>query len=86
MRRIGLGIEDVYAAVGEAAEARFIAYGGEPRRMWSLPLTQVDAPIGGVGGSASWTVQDLVTTWSTVLAASGAYSTVLDMVLDNRQV
>jgi hypothetical protein len=82
----GLGIEDVYASVGEATEARFIAYGGEPRRQWSLPLTQVDAPLGGVGGSAAWTVQDVATTWATVLDASAAYATVLDMVLDNRQV
>jgi len=82
----GLGIEDVYVSVGEATEARLVPYGGEPRRLWSLPLTQVDAPIGGVGGSAAWTVQDLVLTWDTVLDASAAYATVLDMVLDSRQV
>lgn len=82
----GLGIEDVYTSVGEAVEARHVPYGGEPRRLWSLPLTQVDAPLGGVGGSAAWTVSDLATTWATVLDASAAYATVLDMVLDNRQV
>lgn len=80
-----LGIEDVYVAVGEAVEARHVPYGGEPRRLWQLPLTQQDAPIGGAAGSAAWTVQDLATTWTTVLNVSSAYATVFDVVLDNRE-
>jgi hypothetical protein len=82
----GLGIDDMYVAVGEATEGRHIPYGGEPRRLWSLPLTQQDAPIGGVGGSAAWTVQDVATTWSTVLDINATYATVFDLLLDNRGV
>lgn len=82
----GLGLEDAYFAVGEVAEPRLIAYGGEPRRRWSLPLTQVDAPIGGVAGTAGWTVQDVATTYTTVQQVFDAYATVLDLILDNREV
>lgn len=81
----GLGLDDMYAAVGDAGEPRFIPYGGEPRRMWQLPLTEQDSPPGGVGGSAGWTVQDVVTTWATVADVAVAYATVLDLVLDNRE-
>lgn len=81
----GLGLDDMYAAVGEAAEPRLIPYAGEPRRQWSLPLTQQDAPIGGVGGTAGWTVQDVVTTWDAVADVNAAYATLLDLILDNRQ-
>lgn len=81
----GLGLEDAYFAVGEVAEPRLIAYGGEPRRRWSLPLTQTDAPVGGVGGSAGWTVRDVLTTYSTALDVANGYGSVLDLVLDNRE-
>ncbi|CAG6392781.1 hypothetical protein NMG29_06675 [Streptomyces cocklensis] len=82
----GLGLEDAYFAVGEVTEPRLIAYGGEPRRRWSLPLTEVDAPIGGTGGTAGWTVQDVATTYATVQAVFDTYATVLDLILDNREV
>ncbi|BBB01080.1 hypothetical protein RVR_8329 [Actinacidiphila reveromycinica] len=81
----GLGLDDSYYAVGDITEARPVAYGGEPRRLWSLALTQQDAPIGGVGGTAGWTVQDVLTTWPTALDVATAYATVLDLVLDNRE-
>lgn len=82
----GLGIEDGYYAVGTAMESRLVSYGGEPLRRWQLPLTQVDAPIGGVGGTAGWTVQDVLSTYATVQDVADAYTTVLDLVLDNREV
>jgi hypothetical protein len=80
----GLGLDDLYASVGQADEPRFVPYGGEPLRQWALPLTESDAPIGGVGGTAGWTVQDVATTWGTVTDLSAAYATVLDLVLDQR--
>jgi hypothetical protein len=80
----GLGLDDLYASVGQADEPRFVPYGGEPLRQWALPLTESDAPIGGVGGTAGWTVQDVATTWDTVTDLSAAYATVLDLVLDQR--
>lgn len=82
----GLGMEDAYYAVGQVSEPRLVAFGGEPRRRWSLPLVQVDAPIGGVGGTAGWTVQDVATTYATVQQVFDTYATVLDLVLDNREV
>lgn len=82
----GLGLEDAYYAVGQAVEGRIVPYGGEPRRRWQLPLTQVDAPIGGVGGTAGWTVQDVISTYDTVQQVFDSYATVLDLVLDNRKV
>jgi hypothetical protein len=80
----GLGLDDAYYSIGEASEPRFSPVGSEPRRQWSLPLIQVDAPIGGVGGTAGWTVQDLLSTWDTSLDVANGYNTVLDVALDNR--
>lgn len=80
----GLGIEDVYVSVGDTTEARAVPYGGEPRRLWSLPLTQVDQPIGGVVGTSGWTVRDLATEIDTVLDVVHTYATVLDLALNNR--
>ena len=81
----GLGIEDAYVSVGDTTEARVIGYAGEPRRLWSLPLTQVDQPIGGVVGTAGWTVRDVATTYATALDVTHAYATVLDLALDTRR-
>lgn len=80
----GLGLDDMYVAVGEAGEPRFVPYGSEQRRLWQLPATQVDAPIGGVSGTAGWTVRDLATTMPTVTAVASSYATVLDLVLDQQ--
>lgn len=81
----GLGLEDAYFVVGDATEGRLVPYGGEPRRRWTLALTQTDAPVGGVGGSAGWTVQDVLSTYATVQDVFDSYATVLDLVLDNRE-
>lgn len=80
----GLGLEDAYYAVGDADEPRFSPVGSEPRRRWSLPLTQVDAPPGGAVGTSGWTVQDVVATWDTALDLLDAYVTVLDLATDTR--
>ncbi|MCW7941698.1 hypothetical protein AAW14_06565 [Streptomyces hygroscopicus] len=80
----GYGLDDTYVAVGEATESR-VSWGGEPRRLWQLPLTQVDAPTGGTSGTAGWTVQDLAATWATVLDVVHTYATVLDLTLDQRE-
>lgn len=80
-----VGIGDAYYAVGDVSENRWSPVGSEPRRIWSLALTQVDAPIGGVSGTAGWTVQDVLSTWDTVMDVLGAYATVIDLAVDNRE-
>lgn len=75
-----LGIDDIYVSVGEVSAARVVP--SQPRRLWQLPLTQVDAPIGGVGGTAGWTVRDVAVTYSSVLAVVQAYDTVLELALN----
>lgn len=78
----GTGIEDTYAAVGQAAENRLAAYAPEPWREWTLPLTQVDRPSGRQAGSALRTWQDIRVenaTWGDVLAR---YDTWLDVLLN----
>jgi hypothetical protein len=67
----GLGFDDMYVNVGQVPEARITPYGGELRRLWTLPLVQADMPVAvGVAGSAGRTWQDVLTehaTWEIVL-------------------
>jgi hypothetical protein len=53
------GESDVYVQVGDVSAARLADYAGHQDRAWSVPLTEVDRPIGGATGSAS-------RTWDTV--------------------
>ena len=81
----GLGLDDMYVRVGEPVEARVQEYGGDPTRVWTLPVRQVDQPTVGVAGTAGWTVRDVVTEYTTVQDVITAYATVLDLALDNRR-
>jgi hypothetical protein len=49
------GESDVYVQVGDVSAARLADYAGHQDRAWSVPLTEVDRPIGGATGSASRT-------------------------------
>ncbi|MFF8412798.1 hypothetical protein [Streptomyces omiyaensis] len=77
----GMGIEDVYASVGQITEGRVVPQGQEPWREWTLPLTQVDMPATlGITGSAGRTWQDVLTehaTWGEVLARFKTWEDVL---------
>lgn len=68
----GMGIDDMYVAVGQVTEGRVVPQGWEVWREWTLPLRQVDMPVAlGVSGSAGRTWQDVLTehaTWNDVLA------------------
>ncbi|MBB1253166.1 hypothetical protein H3146_07250 [Streptomyces sp. OF3] len=79
----GMGVEDVYAAVGEVTEGRVVEYAPDEWRTWSLPLTEVDKPTTvGVAGTAGRTWQDVLTehtTWEHVL---GRYPTWEAVLLD----
>ncbi|OSC76554.1 hypothetical protein B5180_01850 [Streptomyces sp. BF-3] len=55
------GERDVYVSVGDVVEAPYIEYAEYTDRSWTIPLTEVDRPIGGVTGSAG-------RTWATVLS------------------
>ncbi|NML55406.1 hypothetical protein HHL19_16685 [Streptomyces sp. R302] len=68
----GMGIDDVYVAVGQVVEGRTVPQAQELWRSWTLPLRQVDMPAAlGVAGSADRTWQDILSehaTWGDVLA------------------
>jgi hypothetical protein len=71
----GWGQEDMYVSVGDVPEAPITDLAEHMDRTWSLPLTEVDRPIGGIAGSAdrTWqTVKDSGDTWTDAL--SGALS------------
>ncbi|MER5501372.1 hypothetical protein ABT096_29785 [Streptomyces sp. NPDC002561] len=66
------GERDVYVSVGDVTEAGVVEYAGYSDRTWTLPLTEVDRPVGGTAGSAGRTWQTVLTThddWMSVLSA-----------------
>ncbi|MFD4699766.1 hypothetical protein [Streptomyces niveus] len=64
------GERDVYVTAGDATEAHIVAHAEYMDRTWSVPLIEVDRPIGGVTGSGD-------RTWSTVSTESPDWLTVL---------
>jgi hypothetical protein len=80
----GMGEPDVYVSVADTTAPRVTTYAPEPWREWTLPLTEVDRPITGLAGSATWTVQDVLIENATVLSLLSRYTTVLDLALDQR--
>ena len=77
----GLGIADTYVNIGQTAESRVTPYGGELRRLWSLPLKQADMPVAtGIAGSAGRTWQDVLTenaSWGDLPARYATWEDVL---------
>ncbi|MGP3750890.1 hypothetical protein [Streptomyces sp. IBSNAI001] len=55
------GERDVYVSVGDVAEAPVVEYAEYRDRTWSVPLTEVDRPIGGATGSTGRTWQTVLT-------------------------
>jgi hypothetical protein len=80
----GMGEPDVYVSVANSAAPRVSPYAPEPWREWTLPLTEVDRPTGGVAGSATWTVQDVAIENDSVVTLLSRYKTVLDLALGQR--
>ncbi|TVL89735.1 hypothetical protein [Streptomyces sp. SAJ15] len=81
----GMGVADVYVAVGQITEARVSSFGPETLRSWTLPLRQVDMPVStGVAGSAGRTWQDALTGHASWQAVLDAYETWEDVVFDER--
>jgi hypothetical protein len=76
----GFGIGNVYVAVGEVAENRIGGLGAVTDRLWSLPFTVIDRPIGPlIATGNSW--NDLLgayPTWSQALDTEGTWTGVLE--------
>lgn len=73
------GEVDAYVSIGDVTEAHIAEYAAYSDRTWSVPLTEVDRPVGGITGSASrtWqTVMDENADWLSVLTT---YSSWLDV-------
>jgi hypothetical protein len=81
----GMGVTDMYVAVGQITEARTGGTAMDPWRAWSLPLTVTDMPTAtGINGSAGRTWQDVLsenTTWGDL---PGKYLTWEHVFLDHQ--
>ncbi|MCM2391714.1 hypothetical protein [Streptomyces albipurpureus] len=67
------GERDMYVSVGEVSETRVTDFAEHADRTWTLALTEIDRPPGGITGSAdrTWqTVRDSGATWAEALAGS----------------
>lgn len=64
------GEADAYVQVGDVTEAHIVQWADYTDRAWTLALTEVDRPVGGLAGSAARTWDDVFTDavdWLTVL-------------------
>ena len=81
----GMGVDDMYVSVGEAAEARIGKLAQEQWRSWTLPLTEADMPVTtAVNGSGGRTCQDVVAEFATCADLLAVYGTSEDLLLDRR--
>ncbi|MEV4939564.1 hypothetical protein [Streptomyces zaomyceticus] len=70
------GERDVYVQVGDVTEGRLTRFAEHGDRSWSLALTEVDRPVGGLAGSPDRTWDDIATdhdTWDEVLSTYGTW-------------
>ncbi|WP_369274528.1 hypothetical protein AB5J55_35425 [Streptomyces sp. R11] len=81
----GMGVADMYVAVGQVPEARVSPLAQEQWREWTLPLTEQDLPVTvGVNGAAGRTWQDVVTEFATCQDVLDTYATCEALLLDRR--
>ncbi|MFF3312467.1 hypothetical protein [Streptomyces sp. NPDC002952] len=72
----GWGERDVYVSVGDVTEAHVTESAEFADRAWTLALTEVDRPIGGMVGSADRTWQTVAnggSTWAEALAGATSW-------------
>lgn len=76
----GNGVGSVYVSVGEVTEARLTHIGTTQARRWTLPLTVIDRPVGGVlAAGNSWAdVLASYASWSQLLQTEGTWTGVLE--------
>lgn len=70
------GERDVYVTAGDATESHIVAHAEYADRTWSVPLIEVDRPIGGITGSYDRVWDDVLTEnpdWLTVLVESSSW-------------
>ncbi|MGW1551597.1 hypothetical protein [Streptomyces sp. NPDC002346] len=70
------GERDTYVQIGDVTEAPLVEYAEYSDRTWSIPLTEVDRPIGAAIGSAgrTWqTVNDTNADWLSVMASATSW-------------
>ncbi|MGW0468336.1 hypothetical protein ACWDX6_24175 [Streptomyces sp. NPDC003027] len=67
---------DVYVQVGEVTEAHIVQHARYTDRTWSVPLIEVDRPVGGTTGSTDRTwddVREAHTDWLSVMAGARSW-------------
>ncbi|MFD7776657.1 hypothetical protein [Streptomyces sp. NPDC059753] len=72
----GWGERDVYVSVGDVTEGHITELAEHSDRTWTLALTEVDRPIGGIVGSADRTWQDVANSgvdWAAALAGATSW-------------
>jgi hypothetical protein len=73
----GWGIGAEYVSVGDVTEDRPFTYLGYADRIWSLPITVVDMPIGGSQSSRSYADLFAYTTYAALSAGYPSYTALL---------
>ncbi|MFE5332572.1 hypothetical protein ACFRCG_39960 [Embleya sp. NPDC056575] len=76
----GLNLGSVYVSVGDSEDAPVDADGSDPWRVWTLPITELDRPIGGIQGTAGRTWQNIYNNYATWQAVFDAYETWLGVL------
>lgn len=66
---------DVYVQVGDVAEGRLVRLAEFSDRVWTLALTEVDRPVGGMAGSPGRTWDDIATDHASWQDVQSTYTT-----------
>lgn len=74
-----MGEADIYVQIGDVTEARIAEYASYSDRTWSIPLTEVDRPVGGMTGSPARTWQDVNDGFADWLDVMNAHDNWLDV-------
>lgn len=72
-----------YYDVGDVAAERFLQYGPEARRVWTLPLERVESPVGTQAPTWTWT--SVVAGFATWDAVRAAYATWADVATNTQR-
>lgn len=79
----GYDVGSIYVAVGDVIEARAVPVGWETARQFTLPLTQVERPVGLANAGAGNTWNDVLAaypTWNAVIAARATWNDLIRQV------
>jgi hypothetical protein len=79
------GESDTYVQVGDVSEAHIVQWADYTDRTWTLALTEVDRPVGGLTGSAARTWADVSTENLDWLHVLMRYASWLDVYTDEER-